>query len=310
MDVHNGEILGLGSFPTFDPTDVHPPADPEGSRRDLPRPGRRRSPTARSPGLYPTGSTFKIITALAALENGVVTPSDERSTTPANLIVGGQTFSQRGRSGQRRRSAWSRRCEVSSDVYFYDTRLTDVGQGLPAAVGAQARDRRATRASTCPARRQGPAADQAVARQARRRRRSWKGGPGRRATTSSWRPARATCRPTRCRWRSPTRPSATAAPSSPRTSARKSTTPAGRVLKEFDPPPQRHVHIDPDLPGGDPRRPARRRAEPERDLLRRLRRLSRSRSPARPGPRSGRRTKTSPGTRSWRPTRTRRSSPS
>ena len=49
--------------------------------------------------------------------------------------------------------------------------------------------------------------------------------PGRPATTSSWRPGRATCRPTRCRWRSPTPRSATAARSSPRTSAWKSRTP-------------------------------------------------------------------------------------
>ncbi len=48
---------------------------------------------------------------------------------------------------------------------------------------------------------------------------------------------------------------------------------AGRVIKEFDPRPQRHVHDRPGLPRGDPRRPPRGGAEPRRHLLRRLRRL-------------------------------------
>ena len=73
---------------------------------------------------------------------------------------------------------------------------------------------------------------------------------------------------------------------------------AGRVLKEFDPRPRRHVQIDPGYRRGDPGRPARGRAGARRHLLRGLRRL--------PGP--GRRqdrhraapaaTPTSPGTSS------------
>ena len=48
---------------------------------------------------------------------------------------------------------------------------------------------------------------------------------------------------------------------------------AGRVLHEFDPGPQRHVHIDPTYRADDPRRPPRRRPERRRHLLRRLRQL-------------------------------------
>ena len=67
---------------------------------------------------YPTGSTFKIITALAALENGEITPHDvdrrqrldqrrrrRSSKTPAARSTG--------------RSPWSHALQVSSDVYFY-----------------------------------------------------------------------------------------------------------------------------------------------------------------------------------------------
>jgi penicillin-binding protein 2 len=74
MDVHSGEILGMGSFPTFDPDVLsHPLSEAEYERLysdDVAAPLVNRAIA----GLYPSGSTFKIITALAALENGVVTP--------------------------------------------------------------------------------------------------------------------------------------------------------------------------------------------------------------------------------------------
>ena len=69
--------------------------------------------------------------------------------------------------------------------------------------------------------------------------------------------------------------------------------------------PRRHVQIDPEYRGGDPRRPARRRAERRAAPPTTSSAASRSRSPARPGPRSGPATKTSPGTRCSPPTRTR-----
>ncbi len=68
---------------------------------------------------------------------------------------------------------------------------------------------------------------------------------GRRAMTSSWRSGRATCRPIRCRWRSPTRRSATGDVVTPHLGKEVMDT-AGRVLKEIDPGPRRHVKIKPE----------------------------------------------------------------
>jgi len=89
MDVNTGEVLGLGSFPTFDPSVFTRPmtqAQVDALYRDeVLAPLTNRAIA----GLYPTGSTFKLITAIAALESGVITPG-----TPiydgGSLTVGGQ----------------------------------------------------------------------------------------------------------------------------------------------------------------------------------------------------------------------------
>ena len=60
MNVHNGQILGLGSFPTYDPTVFTKPMTQSQVERALPRPGSGAAHRPRDPGLYPTGSTFKL----------------------------------------------------------------------------------------------------------------------------------------------------------------------------------------------------------------------------------------------------------
>jgi penicillin-binding protein 2 len=117
MDVHSGEILGLGSFPTFDPSVLTPPmtqAQVDALYRDpvsAPLTDRAIS------GLYPTGSTYKLITALAALESGVITTS-----TPiydgGEITIGEQTFQNSGGASFGTLSL-VRALEVSSDVFFY-----------------------------------------------------------------------------------------------------------------------------------------------------------------------------------------------
>ena len=68
MNVHNGQILGLGSFPTYDPSVFTKPmtqAQVNALYRD---PVAAPLTDRATQGLYPTGSTFKLITAMAALE--------------------------------------------------------------------------------------------------------------------------------------------------------------------------------------------------------------------------------------------------
>lgn len=116
MNIDTGEILALGSYPTFDPTQLIEPTQAEVDElyRD-----EELAPLVNraTEGAYPTGSTFKIITALAALENGVITP-DEVVQDNGKIEVGGQPFENAG--GVAHGPVELRRAlQVSSDVYFY-----------------------------------------------------------------------------------------------------------------------------------------------------------------------------------------------
>ena len=75
IDLENGDLRAIGSAPTFDPNlfvrgiSV---ADWTGLNENPFRPLAAKSVH----GTYPPGSTFKMVTALAALEDGVVTPEE------------------------------------------------------------------------------------------------------------------------------------------------------------------------------------------------------------------------------------------
>jgi cell division protein FtsI (penicillin-binding protein 3) len=72
MDPHTGEILAMASYPTFNPNDYG----------DAPATARRNRAVQ---DIYEPGSTFKIVTASAALQERVVTP-DEMIDTQHGVI--------------------------------------------------------------------------------------------------------------------------------------------------------------------------------------------------------------------------------
>jgi penicillin-binding protein 2 len=127
MDVHTGEILGLGSFPTFEPALFTRPLTQKQVDETY------RSPAAPlldrvTNGLYPTGSTFKLITALAALESGKL-QLGEVIDDPGVLEIGGQEFKNAGEAANGAVSL-VQALEVSSDVFFYTLgyRMWDTGK--------------------------------------------------------------------------------------------------------------------------------------------------------------------------------------
>jgi len=116
MNIDTGEILAMGSNPTYDPTDLIEPSQQQVNElyRD---PVLAPLVNRATEGAYPTGSIFKIITALAALENGQITP-DTVVQDNGLIEVGTDTFENAG--GEAHGAVELRRAlQVSSDVYFY-----------------------------------------------------------------------------------------------------------------------------------------------------------------------------------------------
>jgi penicillin-binding protein 2 len=116
MDVHTGEILGLGSFPTFEPALFTRPLTQTQVDETYRNPAAPLLDRVTN-GLYPTGSTFKLITALAALESGKL-QLGEVIDDPGVLEIGGQEFKNAGEAANGAVSL-VQALEVSSDVFFY-----------------------------------------------------------------------------------------------------------------------------------------------------------------------------------------------
>jgi penicillin-binding protein 2 len=116
MDVHTGEILALGSYPTFEPALFTRPLTQKQVDETYRNPLAPLTDRATA-GLYPTGSTFKLITAIAALESGNLQLS-EAIEDAGVLEVGGQEFKNAGEAANGTVSLVTA-LEVSSDVFFY-----------------------------------------------------------------------------------------------------------------------------------------------------------------------------------------------
>jgi penicillin-binding protein 2 len=127
MDVHTGEILGLGSFPTYEPALFTRPLTQRQVDETYNNPAAPLLDRVTA-GLYPTGSTFKLITAIAALESGKLTLG-EVIDDPGQLEIGGQIFKNAGEAANGAVSLVSA-LEVSSDVFFYTLgdRMWNTGQ--------------------------------------------------------------------------------------------------------------------------------------------------------------------------------------
>jgi penicillin-binding protein 2 len=116
MNIHTGEIVGMGSYPTYDPSVWVNLSQKHYEELSSEENGDALFNRATS-SAYPTGSTYKIITALAGLENGVFTPDTVVNDT-GELEIGGQTF-ENSEGAINGPITLVPALEKSSDVFFY-----------------------------------------------------------------------------------------------------------------------------------------------------------------------------------------------
>jgi stage V sporulation protein D (sporulation-specific penicillin-binding protein) len=77
MDPNTGEVLAMASYPTFNPNAAN--RYPEDARRNR-----------AVQDIYEPGSTFKIVTASAAIDEGVVRADELIDTNPGYIVFGGR----------------------------------------------------------------------------------------------------------------------------------------------------------------------------------------------------------------------------
>ncbi|HTZ37648.1 MAG TPA: penicillin-binding protein 2 [Stellaceae bacterium] len=118
LDALSGDVLALVSSPSYDPMLFSAGLTPA-MWQELSTDPRNPLSNKAIGGLYPPGSTFKPMVALAALESGAITP-DTVISCPGYLELGDATFHcwQKGGHGALRlHDAIKKSC----DVFFYET---------------------------------------------------------------------------------------------------------------------------------------------------------------------------------------------
>jgi penicillin-binding protein 2 len=122
LDPRNGQVLAIGSYPTFNPNKFAKPLtkseyaelEGNGSGEEAPAPLTDRAVN----GAYPTGSSFKPITAMAALEAGVINPTEGLGAGEC-IDVGGEQFCNAGKTDYGA-VGLVEALKVSSDTYFFE----------------------------------------------------------------------------------------------------------------------------------------------------------------------------------------------
>jgi penicillin-binding protein 2 len=116
LDARSGEVLALVSRPAFDPNSFSGGID-RGTWGQLTADKLRPLQNRAIQGRYSPGSTFKVVVAVAALEEGIVTPSF-RAFCPGGASFYGRYFKCHKEGGHG--SVDMRRAiEKSCNVYFY-----------------------------------------------------------------------------------------------------------------------------------------------------------------------------------------------
>jgi penicillin-binding protein 2 len=128
IDVNTGEVLVLASKPDYDLNDFAPRLSPAAAQQ-INENGAWLNRALN--GVYPPGSTFKLITAIAGLRNGWITP-DATANCQGSMKIGGRIFKCDNGEGHHGVIDLREAIAQSCDVYFW-TYGVETGADLIAA---------------------------------------------------------------------------------------------------------------------------------------------------------------------------------
>ncbi|MFI5335392.1 MAG: peptidoglycan D,D-transpeptidase FtsI family protein [Opitutales bacterium] len=132
LDVRTGEILAMTSKPDYDLNAFVPRLSSEVAKKITDDGAWLNQAIA---GAYPPGSTFKLVTAIAAMRSGRVGINQIIADCDGSIMVGNKRFTCDNGRGQHGVLNMAEAIAVSCDVYFYEAgRLT-----TPDTIAAEAR---------------------------------------------------------------------------------------------------------------------------------------------------------------------------
>ena len=124
LDVATGEVLVLASKPDYDLSEFSPRVSTE-TYKAIQEKGAEFNRALS--GLYPPGSTFKILTTIAGLRQGAITPDTAIVDCEGTTRIGNSTFSCYNGIGHHGNVLLRDAIAESCDIYFYEAgRLTTV----------------------------------------------------------------------------------------------------------------------------------------------------------------------------------------
>ncbi|HWA09629.1 MAG TPA: penicillin-binding transpeptidase domain-containing protein [Opitutaceae bacterium] len=135
IEVKTGEVLALASAPSYNLNDVSPRISTD-KFAEIEAAGGWSNRAVN--GLYPPGSTFKILVSIAGLRAGLIDPGDDSINCTGQMLIGGRTYyCDRTATGYAEHGHIALREAIaqSCDYYFYT-------QGLkmsPEVIAAEAR---------------------------------------------------------------------------------------------------------------------------------------------------------------------------
>lgn len=135
LNPRTGEILAMVSTPTYDASAIADPTTAQAAFKALQE--DRRSPLLprATQGLYVPGSSFKIVTSMAALSTGAITPSTTYSNQPAAESKGWLIDGFRVRDGHHAITGnkaldFREAIEASCNIYFAETGVRTGSEAL------------------------------------------------------------------------------------------------------------------------------------------------------------------------------------
>jgi penicillin-binding protein 2 len=127
MNPYNGQVYAMGSYPSFDPAVFTKPISDERYQRLFGEAAGSPQVNRATQGFYPTGSTFKPLSAMAGLDGQVITPQSIYVDT-GSFRIGTRVATNAGGTANGAINL-PQALQVSSTTYFYNVGAELFAQG-------------------------------------------------------------------------------------------------------------------------------------------------------------------------------------